>query len=85
MTEREIARAVAGAMAKQARRSRSNERAQVTGIDSDTGNLVCDYRGATVILPRAQGVNPTVGSYVVPARTPAGLQVSQASCYGGSA
>lgn len=83
MTERELARAVSGFMERQARRTRGNERALVTGIDPDTGNLTCEYRGATVVLPRAAGVNPTVGSYVVPARTPAGLQISQSSCYGG--
>lgn len=83
MTDRELARVVSGVMEKQARRSRGNERALVTGIDSETGNMTCEYRGGTVILPRAAGVNPTVGSYVVPARTPAGLQISQSSCYGG--
>jgi hypothetical protein len=82
MTERQIARAVAGAMEKTARRTRANERARVTGIDSDTGNVTCDYNGATIVLPR-QGVSPTIDSFVSPSRTPGGWQISQGSCYGG--
>lgn len=82
MRDREIARAASDAMARQARRTRANERGQVLGTDEDTGNLRVSYNGAEIILPWS-GPPAQTDSWVNLSRSSAGLQIPDRSCYGG--
>lgn len=80
MNARQVARAIRDQVAKDARRTRGNEKAKVVDTDAN-GNPVVAYRGGEISLPNIRDFSE--GQWLIVQRTNAGLQLGDTSAYGG--